>query len=46
MSLEEKKFVTSTLENRFNALQDNTFELHGGIKYDMLKVSKVVSTFF
>jgi hypothetical protein len=34
------------LENRFNALQGYPFELHEGIKCDILKVSKVVSIFF
>jgi hypothetical protein len=37
--------VTSTLENKFNALRDYPFELHDDIKCDMLKVSKVASTF-
>jgi hypothetical protein len=43
--VKNKKIVTSTLENRFNALRDYPFELHEGIKCDMLKVSKIVSTF-
>jgi hypothetical protein len=43
--VKNKKIVTSTLENKFNALRDYPFELHDDIKCDMLKVSKVASTF-